>query len=187
MAFLGSKTRKTAKPTVLISPACTPISVKYMTLTDGLSTVHFKRLGYTNCPGINTRKKHGVNEFRSDEIIIDMGRWDFVGEMYQVISGLDKSPRTKLNIFNALVALIKFCDKREIPDIFSPQAIELFVIDLKGRYLNGVKGSCSRNAGYPAPPAQTRTCGFPASGSSVVLAFAQSKTIMRPPSSAFPP
>jgi len=27
-----------------------------------------------------------------------------------------------------------------------------------------------RNAGYPAPPAQTRTCGFPASGSSVVLA-----------------
>ena len=32
--------------------------------------------------------------------------------------------------------------------------------------------SRGRNAGYPAPPAQTRTCGFPASGSSVVLAFA---------------
>ena len=34
--------------------------------------------------------------------------------------------------------------------------------------------SCGRNAGYPAPPARTRTCSFPASGSSVVLAFASS-------------
>jgi len=33
--------------------------------------------------------------------------------------------------------------------------------------------SRGRNAGYPAPPAQTRTCGFPASGSSVLLAFAR--------------
>jgi len=32
--------------------------------------------------------------------------------------------------------------------------------------------SRGRNARYRAPPAQTRTCGFPASGSSVVLAFA---------------
>jgi hypothetical protein len=47
--------------------------------------------------------------------------------------------------------------------------------------------SYSRSAGYPAPPAQTRTCGFPASGSSVVLAFAQDKTIMRTPSGTTPP
>ena len=40
-------------------------------------------------------------------------------------------------------------------------------------------GSHGRNAGYPAPPAQTRTCGFPASGSSVVLAFAQSIRFMK--------
>ncbi len=33
-------------------------------------------------------------------------------------------------------------------------------------YLHG------RDAGYPTPPAQSRTCSFPASGSSVVLAFA---------------
>jgi CRISPR-associated protein Cmr1 len=37
-------------------------------------------------------------------------------------------------------------------------------------------GSRSRNAGYPAPPAQTRTCGFPASGSSVVLASRKART-----------
>ena len=36
-----------------------------------------------------------------------------------------------------------------------------------------------RDAGYPAPPAQSRTCGFPASGSSVVLAFARTFTVAR--------
>jgi len=36
-----------------------------------------------------------------------------------------------------------------------------------------------RDAGYPAPPPQTRTCSFPASGSSVVLAFARTFTVTR--------
>ncbi len=35
--------------------------------------------------------------------------------------------------------------------------------------------------GYPAPPAQTRTCGFPASGSSVALAFAQEMVVFNHP------
>ena len=52
---------------------------------------------------------------------------------------------------------------------------------------NRFKDVCSRNAGYPAPPAQSRTCGIAASGSSVVLAFAQDRTIMRTPSGATPP
>ena len=36
-----------------------------------------------------------------------------------------------------------------------------------------------RDAGYPAPPAQSRTCSFPASGSSVVLTFARTFTVTR--------
>ena len=42
----------------------------------------------------------------------------------------------------------------------------------------------TRDAGYPAPPAQTRTCSIPASGSSVVLAFASNKTFMHTPRAA---
>src|SRR5215470_13148910 len=34
-----------------------------------------------------------------------------------------------------------------------------------------------RDAGYPTPPVQTRTCSFPASGSSVALASAQGRTL----------
>jgi hypothetical protein len=36
----------------------------------------------------------------------------------------------------------------------------------------GTRGLYGRNAGYPAPPVQSRTCSFPASGSSVGLASA---------------
>ena len=36
-----------------------------------------------------------------------------------------------------------------------------------------------RNAGYPAPPAQTPASGFPAPGSSVVLAFARAITLCK--------
>jgi hypothetical protein len=38
---------------------------------------------------------------------------------------------------------------------------------------------CGRDAGYPAPPAQTPACSFPAPGSSVVLASARTFTVAR--------
>jgi hypothetical protein len=41
--------------------------------------------------------------------------------------------------------------------------------------------SYGRNPCCQRPPAQTRTCSFPASGSSVVLAFASSKIVMQIP------
>jgi hypothetical protein len=40
------------------------------------------------------------------------------------------------------------------------------------------KSRHGRNAGYPAPPVQSRTCSFPASGSSVALASAQGRTVV---------
>ena len=47
--------------------------------------------------------------------------------------------------------------------------------------------SRGRNAGYPAPPAQSRTCGITASGSSVILAFAQDRSIKQAPFGVIPP
>ena len=52
----------------------------------------------------------------------------------------------------------------------------------KGGMVDYGASSCAlrrRNAGYPAPPAQSRTCSFPASGSSVVLTFARTFTVTR--------
>ncbi len=54
--------------------------------------------------------------------------------------------------------------------------------DVIDQYLYG------RNAGYPAPPVQSRTYSFPVSGSSVVRASAvQSAVVMRTPSGVCPP
>ena len=39
------------------------------------------------------------------------------------------------------------------------------------------RGRHGRDAGYPAPPVQTRTCSFPASGASIALASAQGRTV----------
>jgi hypothetical protein len=38
-----------------------------------------------------------------------------------------------------------------------------------------------RDSGYPEPPPQTRTCSIPASGSSVVLAFARARSFKQTP------
>ncbi len=43
------------------------------------------------------------------------------------------------------------------------------------------RDSRGRDAGYPAPPAQTRMCSFTASGSSVALAFAQEMVVFNHP------
>ena len=45
--------------------------------------------------------------------------------------------------------------------------------------ISSFSASRGRNAGHPAPPAQSRTCGFPASGSSVRLASARIFTVTR--------
>ncbi len=49
---------------------------------------------------------------------------------------------------------------------------------MNGRIQRGIS-IWRRDAGHPAPPPQTRTCGFPASGSPVVLASARTITVTR--------
>jgi hypothetical protein len=49
---------------------------------------------------------------------------------------------------------------------------------IRQAFLGAIRG---RDASYPAPPAQTRTCSIPASGSSVALASAQAKPVTGPP------
>ena len=140
MALLGKKTRKTVAPNIVTKPSSVPISAKYLTITDGYSTAHFKRLGYKNCPNIEHQSRAPHKEFRSNQNIIDMNRWDFVMEMYDIISKMEKRQRTKLNIFNALISLVELCDEEEVFSFFSEVAIKLFVNHLKARYSKGVKG-----------------------------------------------
>ena len=47
------------------------------------------------------------------------------------------------------------------------------------RFASRPQGRYGRNAGYPTSPVQTRTCSFPASGSSVTLASVQVVSVSR--------
>jgi hypothetical protein len=64
-------------------------------------------------------------------------------------------------------------------------SFDLFMKELHTKLLNVELRR--RNGGHPPPLAQSRTCGFPASGSSVVLACAQGTPLMQTPSGARPP
>lgn len=141
MAFTGKKTRKVSKPKSDQMSDITQISAKYLTISDGEKTVHFKRLGYLNCPTLKSGRNSKAGEIESSDSLIDMERWPFVLEMYKTISSLDRTTRSKINIFHGLVVLIKICDQNRIADdYFSKNSIDLFVQDLKKRYINGVKG-----------------------------------------------
>ena len=140
MAFKGKKTRKVSKPISDEISDVTPISAKHLIISDGERTAHFKRLGYKFCPSLRGGSGNEKSEFRPNENVIDMARWPFVLDMYKTISNLDRTSRSKINIFNGLIYLVKTCDKNAIDSYFSSESIELFVNELKSRYLNGVKG-----------------------------------------------
>ena len=139
MAFKGKKTRKISDP-ISDKYEATLISVKHLTITDGDKTVYFKRLGYRNCPTFKVGRNDHNFASSSVENLIDMERWSFVLEMYKTISNLDRTPRSKINIFNGLVVLMQTCDKNSIDNYLSRRSIELFVNELNGRYIKGIKG-----------------------------------------------
>lgn len=141
MAFEGKKTRKITKPISQEISEITPISAKYLTISDDEKTAHFRRLGYKNCPQIKGGRNVEFGKLDSSDSLLDMNRWPFVLEIHKTISGLDRTARSKINVFNGLVSHIKICDRNGIiDDYFSRSSIDLFVQDLKKRYINGTKG-----------------------------------------------
>ena len=140
MAFIREKTRKVSQPISEKIADVKQITAKNLKITNGDTTAHFNRLGYQGCPKLKCGRGHDRLELRSNEELIDMDRWPFVLEMYNTISCLDRTARTKINIFNGLLVLIQTCDKNAAYEYLSRESIELFVDELKKRYIKGIKG-----------------------------------------------
>ncbi|WP_163833949.1 site-specific integrase [Spartinivicinus ruber] len=148
MAFKRQKTRKTVKAKDNSSAEVYPISVESMVINDSYRTVHFKRLGYKGCPNLSPGSKNKSFKSKRPEDLVDMNRWDLVQSLYINIKGMDKSERTKTNIYQDLCKLIKACDEANISDIFSVPAIEKFVSTLKTKYTRGAKGKTQNSIQY---------------------------------------
>ena len=140
MAFIGNKTRKNIDVNILADIDVISIPPENMILRDSSHTAYFKRLGYKNCPTVKVKAQSAIFNLKSNESLVDMNRWDQIRDIYSVLIKIDRSPRTKINMFNAVVTLIQNCDKKNIEIIFTFESIKLFVNELKNRYLGGIKG-----------------------------------------------
>jgi len=140
LAFIGNKTRKNISAKPLSEIDVLPIPVEKMVLLYSNYTVYFKKLGYKNCPTTKVRSKGTVFNLKENETLIDMNRWDQVGKIYSAFIKIERSPRTKVNMFHAIVLLIQNSDQKHIENIFSVESIMSFIATLKERYLAGIKG-----------------------------------------------
>lgn len=140
MAFKGKLTRKQLEVKQYAEIGVLNVPVERMILKHAAHTVYFKRLGYKYCPEVQIKSAGSKFKLKHDEVLVDMNRWAQVRKLYAALVSIDRSPRTKINIFNALVSFVRNSDENSITDIFSKEAIMSFVSFLKERYHQGVKG-----------------------------------------------
>lgn len=139
MAFIGNEKRKAIHIQKDLELDVLEIPIEQMTLKDDSHTAYFRRLGFKGCPKIKTRSR-GTIFVTDGQALQDMDRWEIVKELYSIMIKLDRRPRTKINIFNAMVSLIRHCDEREIDDFYSVIAVRSYISNMKKRYLQGIKG-----------------------------------------------
>ena len=139
MAFIGNEKRKAIHIQKDLELDVLEIPIEQMTLKDDSHTAYFRRLGFKGCPKIKTRSR-GTIFVTDGQALQDMDRWEKVKELYSIMIKLDRRPRTKINIFNAMVSLIRHCDEREIDDFYSVIAVRSYISKMKKRYLQGIKG-----------------------------------------------
>lgn len=140
MALIGNNKRVSISSNNLNNVEFFDISIDEMTLKDDSHVAHFKKLGYKGCPEIKTRSSGKEFKLIKGQNLVDMNRWAEIKKLYFIFVRLERSKRTKINIFNAIVLLIQCCDHNGISDLFSDAAIVSFVTELKKRYSKGVKG-----------------------------------------------
>tara|TARA_R110000772_G_scaffold58087_2_gene131460 strand:+ start:3757 stop:5568 length:1812 start_codon:yes stop_codon:yes gene_type:complete len=140
LAFIGPKKRRKIEIERENQLDFPNIPYDKMILKDDTHTVYFRRLGYKNCPNLAVRSNGKKFNLKEGQVLEDMDRWEKIKELYFIIVKLDKSPRSKINIFNAMVSLIRHCDKKNLKNFYSEHAIKSFVSHLKNRYHDGIKG-----------------------------------------------
>ncbi|MCU8091533.1 site-specific integrase [Shewanella sp. SM20] len=140
MAFIGNQKRKSINLQKNTELDVLEVPLELMMLKDDSHTAHFKRLGFKGCPKVKIRSKGKQFNLEGDQPLQDMNRWVVVKELYFIMVKLERRPRTKINIFNAMVSLIQHCDEHDIKDFYSKSAIRSYISKLKDRYLLGVKG-----------------------------------------------
>lgn len=140
MAFVGTNKRKKISSNYFNNLEFIDISIDEMTLKDDSHVAYFRRLGYQGCPNLKIGSFGKEFRLKKGQKLVDMNRWVKIKELYFAFVRVERSRRSKINMFNAMVLLIQHCDFNNISDFFSETAIVGFVSELKRKYNNGIKG-----------------------------------------------
>ncbi|MGO3668615.1 MAG: site-specific integrase [Vreelandella alkaliphila] len=144
MSFRGNERRKTTLPSDLkIFDRSTPIELQIKIISDGHSTANFERLYYKNCPVLDTPSRR-VKLPKTQPILEDMNRRTLVYKITSVVNGMDRTVRSKINIFTQLVEFFRYCDKHKHNEIFTTESIKQYTKSLVKSYHSGAKGKSLR-------------------------------------------
>lgn len=140
MSFRGEKRRKITLPSGLNNfDQSIPFELQVRIISDGHSTANFERLLYKDCPVIDSSVRR-IKSPKNQTTLIDMDRRSLVYKVTSVVNGMDRTIRSKINIFNQLVAFFRYCDRLGYTDIFTTHSIEQYINTLVKSYHNGSKG-----------------------------------------------
>ncbi|MDR5898836.1 hypothetical protein QC823_07525 [Halomonas vilamensis] len=142
MSFRGKSRRKTTLPSDLKNfDQIIPFELQIRIISDGHSTANFERLLYKDCPVLDNSVRHAkLPKNQNQSSLIDMNRRSLVYKVTSVVNGMDRTIRSKINIFTQLVAFFRYCDRLGYKDIFTTDSIEQYIKTLVTSYHNGSKG-----------------------------------------------
>lgn len=139
MAFIKKNKRKTTKPSLIPASEIKNINLRDRLITDGHGHADFERLLYRHCPVIY-RTNQARSFAKNSTSPIYANRNVLVINICNAIYSMDKKTRTKINIFNEIVAFFKLMDEHKIDDMFSVKLLKIYNKKFVEKYKSGVKG-----------------------------------------------
>lgn len=139
MAFLKESKRKTSTAQKTNFENVVSINLKDRFITDGHGTANFERLLYKGCPILSMEEKR-TNKPKTQADLVDANRRELAIKICNAIHAMDKTDRTKINIFGETVSFIRQMDAKGINDTFCHDSVSMYVNELAKLYEKGIKG-----------------------------------------------
>ncbi|MGO2009104.1 hypothetical protein [Vreelandella alkaliphila] len=139
MAFLKESKRKTSATTPINDRNVVSINLKDKFITDGHSTANFERLLYKGCPVIPMEGRR-IYKPKNQPALVDANRKELAVKICNAIHGMDKTKRSKINVFREAVSFIRALDNQGIENILCADSISWYIKKLASYYKQGTKG-----------------------------------------------
>ena len=139
MSFIKENKRKISTAASINDENVTHINLKNRFITDGHGTANFERLLYKGCPVLPMEGRR-IFKPKNQPTIVDENRKELAVRICNAIHSMDKTKRTKINIFREVVSFIRMLDAEGIEDILCTDSVSRYINKLATYYKEGTKG-----------------------------------------------